>query len=277
MIKIFMSVRNRLAITKKAIHALKTYSTIPHQIYVYNNITNYLLKEHFIYFMKLYEKGYISQVTFTSKESTFNTFSKAASSNFFGCQHECDPKKDSYNFLVILDNDIIVTPEWDKKILQTWDYINKNNLKHVKIVGQLPGGIKHQEPKVIKISKEINGRLGKLGGSGLWSVRPNFFNDIGILNLRVLIGHDKRHDQMYWRLLEEKNKGRSYIMGINQKLGIHCGGMAGSVCNTLIRNRMKKNKEELIKFEKLEEKINSLSFDEFYNQIKNNQTFAKDW
>ena len=50
MIKIFISVRNRLAITKKCIYALKEHSTIKHQIYVYDNETNYRLKEHFDYF-----------------------------------------------------------------------------------------------------------------------------------------------------------------------------------------------------------------------------------
>ena len=56
MVKIFMSVRNRLGITKKCIEALKKHSKLPHQIYVYDNETNYRLRDHFDYFADLYER-----------------------------------------------------------------------------------------------------------------------------------------------------------------------------------------------------------------------------
>ena len=87
MIKIFMSVRNRLAITKKAIEALILHSEIPHRIFVYDNATNYRLQDHFDFFHELYSRGLIAQITFTTVESTFNAFSKASTSNFFGLQH----------------------------------------------------------------------------------------------------------------------------------------------------------------------------------------------
>jgi hypothetical protein len=51
MIKIFISVRNRLAITKKCIESLILHSEIPHRIYVYDNATNYRLEDHFLFFM----------------------------------------------------------------------------------------------------------------------------------------------------------------------------------------------------------------------------------
>ena len=83
MIKIFLTVRNRLAITKKCIKAIQKHSTMPYQLYVYDNQTNHRLKEHFEYFADLYEKGLVSQVTFNTNASTFNAFSKAASNNMF--------------------------------------------------------------------------------------------------------------------------------------------------------------------------------------------------
>jgi len=276
MIKIFLTVRNRLAITKKCIHALKAHSSLPHQIYVYNNQTNYLIKEHFEYFCKLYIKNYISQLTFTTDESNFNAFSKASTCNFFGRQHEMDPKKDSYNFLVMLDNDIIVTPNWDEKLKQAWKNIIKNKLKNIKVIGQLPGGIKHITGDPIKIGKMI-GRQGKFGGSGLWSVRTNFFEDVGFLPLKQLVGCDKRHDQIYWSLLGQSTGGKPYIMGLKEKLGVHCGKLAGSVCNKLSRNRGKANKSELIKFEQAEEKISNMTFEEFYKLIFNDKILIKDW
>jgi len=276
MIKIFLSVRNRLAITKKCIYALKTHSRIPHQIFVYNNNTTYLLEEHFKYFYKVFAKGFISQATFSSEDATFNAFSKASTSNFFGKQHELDPKKDSYDFLVMLDNDIIVTPDWDLNLLKAWKHVKKTNLNNVKVIGQLPGGIKGAKTEV-KIDEKITGRIGKLGGSGLWSVRPNFFQDVGFLQLHLLVGHHKQHDQQYWQLLDRSSQGKPYIMGIDQKLGIHCGMQAGSVCNTLTRNRINKNKEKLINFEAAEEKISSMDFDTFYESIYNNKQLLKNW
>lgn len=279
MIKIFLTVRNRLAITKKCIHALKEHSRIKHSIYVYNNQTNYLLDEHFGYFYKLFEKGYISQVSFLSDESTFNAFSKASACNFFGLQHEQDPNKDKYNFIVMLDNDIIVTPGWDEYLHKAWSFVAQNKMKYIKVIGQLPGGIKNKK-ETITIDPKDNfiGRTGKLGGSGLWSVKSNFFSDVGFLNLKNLIGHDKKHDQLYWRMLEKSTNGHPYIMGINKKLGIHCGKQAGSVCNKLTRGPKKKDEKlELIKFPKAEEMISKVDFKAFYEAISNNKSLMNDW
>lgn len=275
MIKIFLTVRNRLAITKKCIHALKQHSRIPHTIYVYDNASNYLVENHFAYFCKMYQKGFIDQVCFTTEKTTFNAFSKASTCNFFGHQHEQDPQKDQYEFLMMLDNDIIVTPDWDLKLRAAWKYVRKKGLKNVKVIGQRPGGIKMVTPTKHVIGDDIIGREGKLGGSGLWSVRPNFFRDVGFLDLKRLVNHDKKHDQLYWQLMDRSTHGQPYIMGLNQKLGIHCGRQAGSVCNVLTRN--KANKKEKIKFEAAEERISDVSFDQFYKAIENNKALLGDW
>jgi len=275
MIKIFMTVRNRLAITKKAIYALKKHSKLPYQLFVYDNATNYRIKEHFSYFLKLYQKGQIAQITFTTTDSTFNAFSKASTCNFFGRQHEEDPKKHTYDFLLMIDNDIIVTPEWDLKLQRAWNHVRKNKIDHIKVIGQIPGGIKSRVDS-IKIGDMV-GRTGKLGGSGLWSVRPNFFTDVGFLNLNSLVGHDKKHDQQYWSLLGKSSQGKPYIMGLNQNLGIHCGKWAGSVCNRLTRNKGNKDKEQKILFEDQEKRIDNLNFDEFYKEIINDRSLCKDW
>jgi len=276
MIKIFLTVRNRLAITKKCIHALKKHSKIPHTIYVYDNASNYRVEEHFMFFNELYQKGFIKQVTFTTEASTFKAFSKASTCNFFGLQHEQDPKKDSYDFLLMLDNDIILTPGWDTILKTAWDYVKEKKLKHVKVIGQLPGGIKGKFESHT-INKDLVGRVGTLGGSGLWSVKPDFFRTVGFLDLRTLVGHDKKHDQNYWRLLQQSSPGKPYIMGVNKKLGIHCGKQAGSVCNRLTRNRNSSNKCDLIKFENAEKRIDSMDFQKFYNSVYNDKALIGDW
>lgn len=276
MIKIFMSVRNRLAITKKCIEALILHSNIPHKIYVYDNSTNYRLKEHFDFFHELYAKNIISQISFTSADSTFHAFSKASTSNFFGLQHEQDPKKGKCDFLMMLDNDIIVTPGWDTHLLTAWNYVKSKKIKHIKVIGQLPGGIKSKLEKH-RINDDMVGHVGTLGGSGLWSVKPDFFQTVGYLDLRALVGFDKKHDQQYWRKLQASSPGKPYIMGINKKLGVHCGKYAGSVCNRLTRNKNNKNKTDLIKFEEAEKKIDSRDFETFFNTIVNDQVLIKDW
>lgn len=276
MIKIFLTVRNRLAITKKCIYALKEHSTIKHQIYVYNNQTNHLLDQHFTYFHKLFAKKMISQVTFGSDESNFKAFSKASACNFFGHQHEQDPNKDKCNFIVMLDNDIIVTPGWDAILHKAWSFVVKAKMNDIKVIGQLPGGIKNRGEKVV-IDGGVFGKTGKLGGSGLWSVRPNFFRDVGYLNLSQLVGLSKKHDQLYWRLMEQRTKGANYIMGLNQKLGIHCGKTAGSVCNKLTKHSRDKDKLEQIKFEHAEEKISKIDFKTFYNTISSDKRLMNDW
>jgi len=278
MIKIFLTVRNRLAITKKCIDAMRKHSTMPYQLYVYNNQTNYKLKEHFDYFAELYEKGLVTQVTFNTTASTFNAFSKAAACNMFGKLHQQDPTKNNYSFLLILDNDIILTPGWDKKLAQAWKFVLKSKMNNVKVIGQSPGGIKNKKTEVV-INEQFKGRIGKLGGSGLWSVRPNFFEDVGFLDLNLLVGKDKQHDQLYWRKLDASTGGQPYIMGLSTKLGIHCGKMCGSVCNRLTRNRSMKEPQrlELIKFEDAEERLEKLSFDDFFKLIYTDESLKADW
>jgi len=275
MIKIFISVRNRLEITKKCLEGLRRHSTIPHQIYVYDNSTNYMVAKHFAYFCEQYIAGKIAQITFTTKDSTFNAFSKASAFNFFGRQHEEDPIKHKYDFLVCLDNDIIVAPEWDKNLKLAWNYVKENKMKHIKVIGQLPGGIK-QISDNIKING-VDAKVGHLGGSGLWSMRNNFFSDVGTLALGPLVKQDKKHDQHYWKLMQQKNENKPYIMGIGVKLGVHCGKMAGSVCNKLTSHKNDPKREKLIQFVEAEKNIESFTFKDFYEKVSNDQSMNKDW
>lgn len=276
MIKIFLTVRNRLAMTAKCIAALKKHSSLPHQIYVYDNLTTFREEEHFMFFCKLYKMGIISKVVFNTKYSTFDSFSKAVACNDFGFTHEMDPKKDSFDYLVFLDNDIIVTPGWDEIIRRAWVDVKKSALHNVKVIGQNPGGIKGKQ----LLSQKIAGHeavIGIYGGSALWAVKPNFFREVGYLDIKRFVGFDKKHDQEYWRILSTVNKGKPYILGLKTKLGIHCGMRAGSICNVLSKHRLNPKKDELIKFEESDEIIDKMSFDEFYNLIKNDNHLTNDW
>jgi len=174
-------------------------------------------------------------------------------------------------FMVFLDNDIIVYPGWDKTLRAAWKDVNRHKLKNVKVIGQRPGGIRNAQKLTQKIAG-CDAVIGKLGGSGLWSIRNNFFDDVGFLNLKELVNHNKRHDQLYWRKLGESTGGHRYILGLSKKLGIHCGRIAGSVCNTLT-----KHKHKDIKFEKQDKFIADLKFPEFFKRIENKKELHNDW
>ena len=275
MYKVFMTVRNRLAITKKAIKALHKHSKIPFQLYVYDNSSNYLLNEHFEYFRDLYKDGKIAQICFTTVDSTFNAFSKASTCNFFGLQHEQDPRKDTYDFLLFVDSDIIVQPEFDKILLNAWNKVKHLKWNNIKVIGQQRGGIKNKTECKEKIAG-CSAVQGKLGGSGFWCVKPNFFSEIGYLSLRTLVGQNKRHDISYWRLMDSKTNGQPYILGLRADLRVHCGKIAGSTCNILTK-KPKNKAMELIKFKDAEELIESMSFKEFYKIVTTDPKFANDW
>jgi hypothetical protein len=278
MIKIFMTVRNRLAITQKAIEALEKHTTCAYQLYIYNNATSYLVDEHFDFFRDLYKQKRVTQVSFTTEEATFNAFSKASTCNFFGLQHQQDPKKGKYDFLVMMDNDIIVLPKWNERALAAWRYIKNQKMTHIYVVSQLPGGIKGKTPVTTKIPGLERMAQGKLGGSGFWVVQPDFFDKVGFLPLQQLVNQDKKHDQLYWNLLTKASGGNNYIVGVRPKFGIHCGPCAGSVCNRLTRNRGNKNRLQMIEFKEQEENIGSMTFKQFWKWITEEKThMLKDW
>lgn len=276
MFKVCLTIRNRLSITKHCISALEKHSRLPHEIYIYDSRTNYKINEHISYLGNLYKDGIIKQFTFLSEESTFNCFDKAVANNLFFLQHNQDPNKDKYDFLLLLDNDIIVTPKYDLVLKQAWDYIKKNNLKDLKVLGQSPGGIKNKT-KVGTLKSGIQLRQGTLGGSGLWSMKSNFYREVGLLDLTKLVGKSKCHDQHYWEKLTKLTNGKPYIGALDIKLGIHCGLLCGSVANVLTQIKDKKQALEKIKFKESEEKIDKMNFDDFYIMIKNDKYLLNDW
>lgn len=268
MYKIFLTVRNRLEITKKCIQALYKHSTMKFQLYCYDNLTNYRLDDHFIYFYNLYKHGLISQISFLTKESTFNAFSKAVAINQFGLNHNQDPEKDKYDFLLMIDNDIIMTPEFDKILLNSWKEVKKKKLDNIFVISQLPGGIKYTKDIVGGING-FEARQGKLGGGGIMCVQPNFFEEVGFLPISKLVGLNKKSDQIYWTLMDRKSKGLPYILGLKHKLGIHAATLAGgSVCNVLTKERNEKRALEKIKYEEGENLIKNMSFEEFFKHIQ---------
>lgn len=261
-----MCVRNRLAVTKKAIEALYEHTTTNFQLYIYDNLTNHNQQQHFEYFWNLYAKQMVTQVTFNTKASTFNAFSKAVALNQFGRLHEEDPNKYNCEFLLFLDNDMLVMPGWDEIISQAWKEINEKGLDNVRVIGKHPhGGVKYMKHLTYKIAGHDAG-MGQLGGSGFWCVRPNFFSDVGYLDIKPLVGLNKKHDQNYWRKLREKSE--HYILVLkHSKLVVDAGGYAGSICNVIGYGRDKKKMQQ-IKYANRDAQIDKMTFREFYKRMR---------
>jgi len=267
MIKIMVTIRNRFEISKKCIEALLRHTNGPRQIYVYDNLTSYRIKDHWDYFQNLYENNKITQYTCNTKESTFNAFSKAVACNTFGQLHSMDPNKDKIEFLVFMDNDMFVLPDWDDLIRKAWKDVERLKLKNIKIVTQSPGGIKNRKDLPAKIAGHT-ASIGILGGSGFWTVKNNFFDDVGYLSIPPLVGHDKKHDQMYWSLLSKVSNKSPYIIGLQTVFVLNCGGrVSGSICNVLTRYRNDPQLKTLIENREVDEKIGKQSFEEFYREI----------
>ena len=266
MIKIAITVRNRLAITRKCIESLVQHSTVPHQIYIYDNLTDYRLEDHFSYYNTLLRKKLIHQVTFNTAVSCYNSFSKAISLNDFGMHHEQDHQKNNYEMLVTLDNDIILRKEWDKILLKAWNDINRLQLKNIYVITQYLGG-------AVKYGKWLDQKLGgyrayhgKLSGSCLWASRPNFYEEVGYLDPKTLININKKHDQYYWTKMETLSKGQPYVLGLDAPLLLRGGPIAGSVCNVIgYSNNPEKIKH--VRYIEQDKYIDSMNFKDFYKKL----------
>lgn len=265
MIKIAVTVRNRLGMTKKCIEALIQNSTIPHQIYIYDNLTDYRLDDHFNFYHKLLKTKLIHQVTFNTAESCFNAFSKAVSLNQFGMNHEQDPNKNECEMLVTIDNDIIVMPGWDSILIKAFQDVKKQKIKTVYVIGQFrEGAMKYGHI----LDKEIGGYKayhGQLGGSCLWASKPDFYEKVGYLDLKPLQGFNKKHDQHYWQKMEKLTNGKPYILGLDAPLFL-MGTMAGSICNIIGFNN-NPDKIKQAQHREKDKKIESINFKDFYEML----------
>ena len=266
MIKIGITVRNRFAITVKCLEALKIHSTIPHQIYIYDNLTDYRLNDHFDFYNKLLAKKMITQVTFNTSESCYGAFSKAISLNQFGLNHEMDPDKNKCDMLVTLDNDIILMPNWDQILLNTLRIIDAYKIPYIYTITQYLGGAVKYGKWLDQDFGEYKGYHGKLGGSCLWASRSNFYKEVGYLDPKPLQGFNKKHDQHYWQLMETLSNGQPYILGLDAPLLLRGGPIAGSVCNKIgFSNSPQKLKE--IQYREQDKLIESQTFNEFYSRL----------
>jgi hypothetical protein len=236
---------------------------------VYNNLTDYRVDDHWNFFRDLYKKGKMSQFVFNTQSSTFNAFSKVIACNDFGKHHQMDPNKNKYDFLVFIDNDMFVLPNWDITLKKAWEDIYKLKTNNIRVISQFPGGTKGRKDFPHKVA-DHKCQVGYLGGSGFWCVKPNFFEEVGFLDVSPLVGFNKKHDQNYWVKMSSINKGLPYILVLETIIVLNCGGnIAGSICNILTKHRQDPNVSKIIadRDKESDSKIDSMSFGEFYSYV----------
>lgn len=247
---IHISARNRLGFTDKCLEALWAYTDtgkIDLRVFLFDNGTDKEnQKKIFKYYTDMLSEGLIHTLIINSKDALHNAFGKAVSSNQFAYLQKVWPDAD---YMTILDNDVwIVDKTWTKKISSVFQAFGEDPdyADQIKVVSQAPGGICGEKEWLEIEGMEV--MLGVYGGSGFWNVRGNFFEDVGVLNLQDLVGHDKKHDQEYWKLCMKRTKNAKYVAGINHPMSIHAGD-GFSICNALTAGKMghKEEKEQRLK------------------------------
>lgn len=271
-IAVFITVRNRLAITKKCIESLYLNTNRPIHLFVFDNCMSTRLDEHFIYFCNLYKVGRLQKYVVNTVTSTYNAFSKAMSFNEFGLFIESHPNKNEYEWLLCLDNDMIIIQKgWDDYIASMFNEVDKHEGNTIQIVTQYPGGVSGSD----HMFGNIKVRVGVNGGSGFWNIRPDFFSKVGLLEPEPLLGISKRHDIHYWEKLNKFSRGQPYTVAIDLPLALHvayCNGMDLSVCKA-IRNDHASN----VDFESFDALVEGLQYDDFLEWIKRDEDVFRRW
>lgn len=274
-IAIFLSVRNRLAVTKKCIEALYKYTTCPFHLYVYDNCTTYKVAEHFKYFGDLYVENKITKYTVNTLESTYYAFSKAVAFNDFGHTIQQNPIKNRYDYYVCLDNDIIIRKEgWNDVFKDLWKAVAcTEELDSIRVLAQFPGGTTVHQKGTIDDYK-VN--LGFASGSGFWAIRSDFFDTIGFLNLAELVGHNKKHDQLYWKKMRAYNSNAPYVLAVEELLAVHFDNYKDynslSICLPT-----QDDPSMTVVHEDVEEEIAAMTFEDFEILLNDNVDRLRIW
>ena len=274
-ILVFLTVRNRLEITKKCVEALYKYTSRPVHLFVFDNLTQTRVDDHFNYFCDLYKQGKIKKYVVNTTESTCNCFSKATSWNEMGLFVETHPNKEMYDWILCIDNDmIIIEPGWDDIIKETMEVVEKK-VPDIMIYTQAPGGVSGTEITIPIKGKDVSARIGVNGGSGFWNVPTDFFSKIGLLELEPLVNINKRHDLNLWEKLNEWSNGTPYTFAINLPLALHTGYYNGqdlSICK-----KTRNNPSLNIDFEEFDTIVGNMNFEEFITWIKKDQEVFRKW
>lgn len=291
--------RDRIILTQKTIDSLLSFSSVFKNIhiYVFDNLscTN---KERILYFYQLLEEGKIKYYSHDTSVSLTNCFGKSVIFerwlNMMMNDYNIKQSKmlDNKNYYLLIDNDVIVGPNWDKYFLSASEFIEtsgKEKLLYFFI--QYPGGVPkiHRDKiftKYIVQNKYLNNKnyeltsYGSGGGSGFWFMNTKQLMMMNSLwNYRMISDtHNqfKKHDTSTWFAIKKKHGAIKYTAAIKaeQPLVLHLGGVIGSICNVLTSKQNYDEKRVVMNLK--EETLKNLSILEIFEKYKNNEN-AYNW
>lgn len=271
-IAVMITVRNRLALTKKCIQTLYKSTRRPIHLFVYDNCTSYKIKEHFDYFSELYETGVLQKYVVNTFESTYNAFSKVVAFNEFGRTILENPIANRYEFLVLLDNDMMMVKDnWDDIIIDMWRGIDsEEELRDmIHIVTQWPNGCTSAQTGEFHIGDEnYKLQLGYTSGSCFWCFRDSFFKKVGFLNPNNVVGQNKKHDQLYWHKMRAINNHKPYILAVEEDLVVTYDNYKD--INLSICDPSQFDPQKEITFKEVDDTIDKMPYDSFMNLLRNN-------
>lgn len=274
-IAVFMTVRNRLSLSEKCIEALYKNTSSDIHLFVFDNCTTHNIDGHFTYFSYLYKQGKLQKYVVNTLISTFNAFSKAMSFNEFGVYIESLPDKSIYDFLLCLDNDmILVEKDWDLIIKEAMEATSKK-IPTLEIWAQYPGGCSGHDYTIPIKGQDTTIRLGINSGSGFWCIKPDFFSRVGLIEPELLVGINKRHDIELWSKLNELHKGKPYVCAIKIPMALHFSYFNGKDLSICKPTRNDPSKE--IIHHDVEKLVNSMSYEEFIEFIKKDEELFSQW
>jgi len=255
-LSVLLTTRDRNILTQKTIESLHVNSSMFDEIniYVFDNLSEPCL-ERFKIFSNLLKLGRIKYYSYDTSTSLNDCFGKAVVFrrwiDMMNIEAMIRRNKglgmNLENYYALIDNDILVGPEWDKYFVPANQMIDKKE-PQIHFIVKSPGGVPTgaRERAVFYDYKNANGLQCKVltanagGGSGFWFM--NFkqlqqlkWNDSDLLHTYKQF---KRHDTTTWNMIKSKLGGKNYVAAVippeDNPLIIHLGGLGiGSICNNL--------------------------------------------
>lgn len=291
--------RDRLTLTAKTINSILQSSSVFSEINIscFDNYSE-LVPERMEFFYNLLKNEKIKYYSYEKAYSTANCFPKVVCFNrwidIMNLKYNIEDIDSKKEFYLLIDNDMILMPEWDTYFLSLFEMENSDRfLKDIHFVCPYPSGIVSknidsnnipQSPQFRKFDLKNNYNSDKFkfitsnggGASGFWFMNHKMLNSVkwdygDIIEVK---GRFKRQDKNTWKIIKRKNGNYMHYVGtIEQQsklpLIIHLGGgiTDGSICTKAHNNKYCKDASKKLSEEEKEE-FNNLSPMQIYEKYK---------
>jgi len=286
--------RDRTVLTLKCIESIhgtsKLFTDI--NVYVFDNLSNMDISRMNM-FSKLLATNQIKHYSYDTSQSTYDCFPKPIIFRRWASmmidQYELYNKigkepniKDVY---MLLDNDMILGPDWDSYFITALDNILKYS-KEIKFIVKYPGGIplkfREHAPSFKLTNRYKNNEEFEVitsnfgGGSGCWVMDIKMLKYLtwSIEEISKTLGKFKGHDTATWARIRKEFNDTQYVAAVKPRnldtnpLIIHMG--AGSMCMSLNKNEYGTARS---KFSGEESKYRDMSYSEIFQQNKGKGTW----